>query len=134
MRPHAAAFALALIVLATTSCGGIVDPSKNQTDTFTGTLSVGSQQQHQFSASKTGEFTAKLTALTPTSTALVGMAIVFASNDGACSATSLQVNNFSSTLTSALGGQILSGKYCLVVYDVGTLQTAQTYTITLSHP
>src|SRR2546430_2460773 len=134
----AAAVTLAVIGLITLSCGGIVDPSNNQTETFTGTITVTEAHPHPFSVAKTGEFTAKVTALTPTSTALVGLALVFAASDGSCSGSIqiVQQNNFVNVNTPALGGQIFSGKYCIVIYDVGALpkDITQNYTITVSHP
>lgn len=131
-----AAFALAVIGLVTLSCGGIVDPSKNVTDTFPGTLTSGGAGPHPFSVSKTGEFTAKVTAFAPNSTALFGLAWVLQAGDGSCSTQILQQNNFASLNSPALGGQIFSGKYCIVIYDVGTLPAGitQNYTLSVSHP
>ena len=85
-------------------------------------------------ASAVGEYTVKITALAPTSNALLGLALVAGNNDGTCSTSIFQQNNFSSLNTQALGGQIISGKYCVLVYDVGAITTAQTYTVTVSHP
>lgn len=130
----AAAFTLAAIGLITLSCGGIVDPSKNTSEPFSGTLQPQQAATHPFTVSKTGEFTAKVTALAPTSTALVGLAAVFAANDGSCTNQILQSSNFVTVNAPALSGQIFSGKYCVVIYDVGTLTVAQTYTVTVSHP
>src|SRR6266545_1606886 len=50
------------------ACGGIVDPSKNKVDTFSGTLqpqSGGSINVHYFSVSKNGEVTFTMTSVTP---------------------------------------------------------------------
>ena len=49
-----AALALALAGAISISCGGIVDPSQNQVESFSGTVPVGGNVQHKFSASKTG--------------------------------------------------------------------------------
>jgi len=126
---------LTAAALVSVSCGGIVDPSKNVTETFNGTIVQGGQGQHPFS-SQNGEFTAKLTALTPTSTALVGLAITLGATDGSCTLQSFQQNNFVSVNAPALGGQIFSGKYCVFIYDVGGIPAGVTenYTITVSHP
>jgi hypothetical protein len=87
-----------------------------------------------FSVSKTGEFTAKLTAWAPNSNILAGMAWVVAANDGSCSGSLLQRSFFVVLNAQGLGGQIVSGKYCIIVFDPGTLTAAQTYTVTISHP
>ena len=79
-----------------------------------------------FSVSKTGEMTAKLTAWGPNSNLLVGLAWTAANSDGSCTANAIQQNNFVSLNSQALGGQILSGKYCIFIFDVGTLTAAQT--------
>ena len=47
--------ALTLAAVLAAGCGGIVDPSQNKTDTFTGTIAPGGQgPAHGFAASKTG--------------------------------------------------------------------------------
>ncbi len=130
----ATALAVALAGFITLNCGGIASPSNNVTDTFSGTLQPQAALSHPFSVSKTGEFTVKLTAFAPNSNLLVGLAWTLASNDGTCTTTTLQQNNFSSLNAQALGGQILAGKYCIFIFDVGSLTAAQTYTITVSHP
>jgi len=101
---------------------------------FPGTLQPQSSNSHPFTAPKTGEFTVKLTAWAPNPNLLVGLAWTLASSDGACTTSVLQQNNFSSLNAQALGGQIIAGKYCIFIFDVGSLTAAQTYTITVSHP
>ena len=128
------ALALAVSGCLTISCGGIQSPSNNVVDQASGTLAPQGAVSHFFSVSKTGEYTVKLTALAPTANALIGLALVAGNNDSSCSASIYQQNNFSSLNVQALGGQILSGKYCVLVYDVGTITTPQTYTIAVSHP
>lgn len=134
MHVRAAAVALSLAGLLTTGCGGITTPSSNQNETFTGTLVAQGINRHPFSVSKTGEFTAKLTGWGPNTNIFAGMAWVAGNNDGSCSATVLQQNNFAVLNTQALGGSIVSGKYCIFIFDPGTLTASQTYTISLSHP
>lgn len=130
----AGALVLAVAGTLAVGCHGITSPSNNTVDPFSGTLAPGGGVGHFFTASKTGEYTVKITALAPTSNALLGLALVAGNNDGTCSTSIFQQNNFSSLNTQALGGQIISGKYCVLVYDVGAITTAQTYTVTVSHP
>lgn len=130
----AGALVLAVAGTLAVGCHGITSPSNNIVEPFPGMLAPGGGVGHFFTASKTGEYTVKITALAPTSNALLGLALVAGNNDGTCSTSIFQQNNFSSLNTQALGGQIISGKYCVLVYDVGAITTAQTYTVTVSHP
>jgi hypothetical protein len=132
MRALLGAVAVTSVVL-TLGCGGITTPSENITDTFSGTLPTKDIRAHQFNVSKTGEFTVKLTAWTPNSGILVGIELTRGENDGSCT-TIFQQTLFASLNTQALGGPIVSGKYCVAIFDVGTMTAAQNYTITVSHP
>ena len=134
--------AAALLVAATLgagACGGIVDPSQNQTETFSGTIPVrGQGLAHGFSASRTGEIQVKVTALTPsTSNTLVGVLWTGRNSSGTCENSLGAVfgqNNFAQVGLPAISTQILSGGYCLVLYDVGSFATTESYTVTVSHP
>lgn len=132
------AAAIGAAVLATTSCGGVVDPSKNVTDTFTGTIPVQGTAipGHFFSTSKTGEFTLKVTSLQPNPTLFFGTILAQGPSDGNCvgQLPILQQNPFSTVNTPALSGAIISGRYCVFLFDIGTFTVPQTYTLTVSHP
>ena len=131
------AIALAVAGLLTVSCGGIIDPSTNQVDTFSGVVAKGgiSSPGFVFTVGKTGEFTVKITALAPSSSIFVGVLYNQALSDGSCSAASqLQVNNNVLLNAPALGGQIFGGRYCVFVFDPGTFTAAETFTATVSHP
>jgi hypothetical protein len=132
MRVPAAAL-LAAAGLVTISCGGITDPSKNQVETFPGTLAVGGIAQHPFTASKTGEISVKITALAPSSNTVVGLWWVQATNDGTCTQNTYQ-QTVAHLNVPAIAGPIVAGKYCIIVYDVGTFTAPQTYTLSVSHP
>jgi hypothetical protein len=130
---RAVVVAVGLASLLSVACKGITTPSSNKSEQFPGTLDPKGAKSHVFDVSKTGEFTAKLTAWAPNSQILAGMAWTLASNDGTCT-TGLQQNNFVVLNAQAIFGQIGSGKYCVIIFDPGTLTAAQTYTITVSHP
>src|SRR5690349_12643692 len=118
----ATAAALALIAIA---CGGVVDPSKNVTDTFSGTIPVqGTAPGHPFSTSKTGEYTVKVTVLAQSP------------SGGTCSGQLpiLQQNSFGTLNTPVLTGAIIPGNYCVFLFDIGAFTQPQTYTLTVSHP
>ena len=129
-----AAFVLAVAGALSVSCGGIVDPSKNQVETFSGTIAVGGRGPvHPFSSPKTGEISVKITALSPSSNTLVGLLWAQSSTAGACDGQLLQ-NTIAQSNIPAISNQILSGNYCIQLYDAGYFGVAQTYTVTVSHP
>ena len=125
---------LAVSGAITFGCGGISSPSNNTVVPFSGTLPPQGGAGHFFNVSKTGEYTVKLTALAPTSNALVGLALVAGNSDQSCTHSVFQQNNFASVNVQGLGGQIVSGRYCALIYDVGTITVPQNYTITVSYP
>jgi hypothetical protein len=136
MRSRLAAGLLAAALCV--SCSGIVDPSDNVTDTFSGTIPVQGTAipGHFFKVSKTGEFTVKVTSMQPNSTLFFGTILSQGPTNGNCTGNLpiLQQNSFSTVNTPALTGSIYSGNYCVFLFDIGTFSTAQTYTLTVSHP
>lgn len=131
------AAALAAAALVTVSCGGIVDPSKNVTDTFNGVIPVqGTGPGHGFSTNKTGEYSVKVTALTPSSGSFFGTVLAQGTSDGSCSGNLpiIQQNSFGTANTPVLASGIIPGKYCIFLFDIGAFTVPQTYTVTVSHP
>ncbi len=129
-----AAIVLAVAGALSVSCGGIVDPSQNKVDTFSGTIALqGRGPAHPFSSPKTGEISVKITALSPSSNTLVGMLWAQASGPGACDGGVLQ-NTVAQLNIPAISNQILKGDYCIQLYDAGYFGAAQNYTVTVSHP
>ena len=130
----AGAAALALAGLITVSCGGVTDPSQNQTETFNGNVATrgGSSGVSIFNVANTGEFTVKVTSFTPSYSGQFG--IWYGQGDG-CAST-FQVNQFATVNAPVLTGQILKGQYCVVVYDsLGVFPvTGESFTLTVSHP
>jgi hypothetical protein len=131
MRVRFAALALLLAGLPGIGCGGISSPSQNKQDTYTGTLQVGGRVKHQVDVLNGGEFSVKITQLSPTATAIVG---TLWAQGGNCEL-AIQQNSFSTLNTPALVGPIFQkGTYCVAIFDVGALAMAQTYTLVVSHP
>jgi hypothetical protein len=125
------AFVLAVAGCLTISCGGVTSPSQNQQEPFSGTLEVGGIRRFPVTVNNTGEFSVKITALSPTVTAFVGT--VWAQG-GNCEI-ALQQNSFSTLNSPALVGAILQkGQYCVAIFDVGALTVAQNFTLVVSHP
>ena len=133
---HFAAAAIAVCCL-TAGCGGITDPSQNQTQTFSGVLNHGDPIKfYGFTSSKTGEISAKFTALTPISNVIVGMLLAQAGSGGSCAGDLGLVNrnDFAQLNTSVFLGQLPGAQYCLGVYESQTLTQATNYTIVVSYP
>ena len=118
-----AAVVLAAAGLVATGCGGINSPSDNTVVPFSGTLAVGGSAAHAFEATKTGEISIKVTALAPVSNTYVGLLWSQALSDGSCNTQTIggvyQQNNFAQLNVPGIVGQILKGKHCIMVYDVG---------------
>ena len=133
-RLSAASVLLALAGALSISCGGIVDPSQNTVESISGTVQPGSARAHWFSAPKTGEIQVKLLTLTPASIGFIGVQWVQGGNDQTCNGGLLQRNQFATPNSTAISGQIVSGPYCIIVYDwIGLTQPAN-YTGSISHP
>jgi len=128
--------ALALAGAFTIACSGVVDPSKNVIDTFTGTIPVQGSATSAFSTSKTGEFSVKVTALTPSTGSFFGVILAQGPSDHSCSGNLpiLQQNSFATVNQLAMSGAILPGDYCVYLYDIGTFTTPESYTVQVSHP
>src|SRR5919202_6646546 len=124
------AAAVALAGLVTVSCGGVVDPSENHIETFSGTLDPMGIKTFTMSVNNGGEFSVKITALQPNPTAVVGLLWLFGAN---CD--QLVQQNLGTLNQPALSGAVLQkGTYCVSIYDIGTLTVSQTFTLTVSHP
>jgi hypothetical protein len=125
------ALVLALGGCLAISCGGVTSPSQNQQETFNGTLQLGGFVAFPVNLSNTGEFSVKITALSPTATAIVGTRW---GQGGSCEFP-LQQNNFSTLNTPALVGAVVQrGAYCVAVFDVGLITVNQNFSIVVSHP
>jgi len=131
-------FGVALVLAAIASaCGGVVDPSQNQTETFNGTIQPGSGNYggpHFVNITKSGEITVTVTSLTPTVPSGTFFIVGFGqSASGQCSI-NIQANQFAIVGTAAVSGPISPGSYCVVIADEGFFTVAEDYTLKVSHP
>jgi len=130
--------ALAAAALAAASCGSVTDPSKNVTETFSNTITPvknggsGQGQVHTFNVSNGGEYTIKVTAMTPSFNS--AFAVTLSTGSGC----SVLVNQ---TLAALVGVQALTGpifqtgQYCVQITDYyGQMTATETYTMTVNHP
>lgn len=108
-------------------------PAPITTETFTGTVAVGSTNFHSFAvALSNGLLTVTLTAAGPPSNISMGLALG-TPGDGVCS----QLMN-ASVRTSAgsspqLGGTVNAGPYCVAIFDVGNQTAPVGYALTVTH-
>jgi hypothetical protein len=126
------AAALVLSALFAVSCGGVTDPSKNTTDTLTGTLNPGQNicLEPPVNVSNGGEYTIKITALQPTPTATL---LISWWQGAGCQL--FLLSNYAVLNTVALSGPIVQkGAYSVSLADPGVLTVPQTFTVTVSHP
>ena len=103
-------------------------------ETFTGTVSVGGSDSHQFVVKlSNGLVSATLTAAGPPSTIAMGLAI------GAVSAGTCTLLPNGSIITSASatpqlsGTNFQNGTYCVAVFDVGNQTADINYSVTVAH-
>lgn len=123
----------AVCLLALTGCG-ISSPSNNMVENFSGSVAPGGSASHNFSVTRSGgEIQVTITALGPSPSAFMGVA-VGQPVTGGCSPLLGYVNNTALLNRQALGGPIDKGTYCVAIYDPGTLTATQTYTLRVSHP
>lgn len=138
MRVLAGAALLAAAALTTMSCGSVTDPSKNVTETFSGTITPvrlggsGQGSQHTFNVSTGGEYTIKVTAMNPSFNSAFAVTLANGSGCG------VLVNQTVSALVGvqALTGPIFqTGQYCVLITDYyGQMTAAENYTLTVNHP
>ena len=123
--------AAVLAGLIAIGCGGVSDPSKNTVEPFSGVLPPGGQVTFQnINVSKNGEYSVKITALSPTPTAVLSVGWF---QGGNCEF--IMSSSYAELNRTALAGAIFQkGAYCLQVADIGTLTVAQNFTVTVSHP
>jgi len=137
------ALVLVLTAVACDNSGSSASLSNNTTspsatlttETFSGTVAVGSSDFRPFTAAQAGEVDVTLTAAGPPSTIFMGLGV------GAPSANGSTCDLFPSASTAAqagttpqLAGTVNAGAYCVEVYDLGNQSAPVTYTVTVAHP
>lgn len=128
-------FSLAVLPLAAAllagACGGIISPSENQIDEFSGSVDpLGEGPLHEFQVSRNGEFEIRLSALDPPTAYLTVALGRFAA--GSCQQ---QLGVWTGTLNEILlTGLINTGRHCVLVFDEGFITDRVSYTVRVSHP
>ena len=139
MRGRSILAAVALLAVAAAGCKGTANttltPSPaNTTNTFSGSLTQGATNFHQFTVQTYGPVTVTLTAVGPLATMGLGAGIGIW--DGSTCGASLSYTTAAKMGVAALNVDFTSGNYCLRVYDSGNIPTdwTVTYTVDILHP
>jgi hypothetical protein len=126
--------------LAASGCKGPTDPSKNTTDTLTNTVAPQGLDVKVVNVGNTGEYSVKLTQLTPGG---VFLGVAWGQSSGSNCApiqSNPALSNANVNRTVLSGSILIKGPYCVVVFDpYATLGTqswpvGQTYTLEVNHP
>jgi hypothetical protein len=135
MRVRYLAALLAATVL-TVSCGSVTDPSQNKTESFNGTItpvSLGGTGTAQvpFNISNGGEYTVKVTTMTPTFNNYFQAILSLGCGGGI-----VQNNTLGIVGAQALSGPVVqTGGYCVTLVDAYNVMTAvENFTVVISHP
>jgi hypothetical protein len=132
-------FAMAC-AFAVGACGGdstngtVSAPTTTRTtDTFSGTVQVGSSTFHSFPVSQTGTTDVTLTTTSPSSTVVMGLAIG-TTGDGGCTPLAGASSNVVAGSTPQITGLTTAGTLCVQIRDVGQATGPVSYTVTVTHP
>ena len=122
-----------LVAVAFLGCKGPTSLSDNIVEMLSGTVQPGQSDVKTFNITNTGELNITLTALSGSTAVGIGYGqTVSAGNCGIVQQRA--VNNSSIGQTVFADAIYIKGQYCTVVFDGGSLTTAQNYTLRVSHP
>jgi len=109
-----------------------VEPTTT-TVTFASTLAPGGSSTRSFEVTRAGTVSATLVAVGGSTTLKVGLGVGIPLADGSGCVLSRSVDTVSGT-TAQLELAVDTGKYCLQIYDLGTLTGAVSFSINLVFP
>jgi hypothetical protein len=128
-----------LMALATVACDNgsstpvPTSPSTLTTETFSGTVAVGSSDYHTFTATQGGTVSVTLNAASPPATIFMGLGIGTPSSSTCALLLGATADTPAGT-ASQLSGTLDAGTYCVEVFDVGNETTPVNYSVTVAHP
>jgi hypothetical protein len=138
-RFHGYLLAVAAAIIAP-ACSGSTSPAAattaaavRTTETFTGTVTAGGRDVHNFPVAAEGTVDVTLTAVTPAPAAVLGISVGIVGGNGC---TVLAGASAQAVAGSApqLSGIVTAGTMCVDVHDPGTLTATVSYTVTVLHP
>jgi hypothetical protein len=138
-RFHARRHRIAIIGLAAVvtcaACGSTTSPSSTDTaatvDTYSSILQPKGSVSRSIQA-KAGTVTLQLSSMSPNDVA-VGVGLGQYDASGGCAMTS-SVVTIADASTPQITADLQTGTYCVRLYDVGTLVSAVTFTVSITHP
>jgi hypothetical protein len=135
---------LLAVCVTTAACSSSADTSSATTttspsatlvtETFTGTVPVGSSDTHTFVLSQAGELDVTLTAAGPPPTIFMGLGVGTLSGTSCVFLSGSTANVQASTTAQLAGSNVAAGTYCVAVYDIGNQAAPVTYALTVVHP
>jgi hypothetical protein len=135
---------ICLALLASAACSGgsssgtpttpSSPPLAPTNDTFTGTVSVGGSDAHQFVVKlSNGLLTATLTAAGPPPTIAMGLGIGTISSGTCTLIPNGSIITTAGATAQLTGANFQAGTYCVAVFDVGQQTGDVTYSVTVAH-
>jgi len=103
------------------------------TETFSGTVQVGSSAFHSFPVAQPGTTDVTLTTTSPSSTVVMGLA-VGTTGEGACTPLAGASTNVVAGSTPQITGLTTTGTLCVQIRDIGQATGPVSYTISVTHP
>ena len=130
---------LVLIALLFAGCNGTSNTTvattstTRTTETFSGTVTVGGSDVHNFAVTATGTIDVMLTAVAPPAAVVMGISVGVPA-DGKCPALLGASTTASAGTTVQLSGLATAGTLCVDVHDAGSQSDTVSYTISITHP
>jgi hypothetical protein len=128
------------IVLASWGCGSASTPTENtpvtyeqKTETYTGTLNIGETKPFHFTVTNPGSLDAAITSLGPISTLTMGLNLSAWDSVGETCPRSNVSTEIARVNVPISGTPQQAGEYCVSIFDVGNVQGATDFTITVLH-
>lgn len=103
------------------------------TETFSGTVTVGGSDVHNFAVTATGTIDVMLTAAAPPAAVVMGISVGVPA-DGKCPALAGASTTASAGSTVQLSGLATAGTLCVDVHDAGGQSGTVSYTVSVTHP
>ena len=133
------ALAILLVAVASASCAKTVDFTSPTSTTdpevlqreFTSTVLPGASASRSFDTAAAGTLTVVLTSTTPGGVK-VGVGLGITRSNGSCALSSAIEATAGAAAQISISAD--KGAYCAKVYDLGTLQAALPFTLSISHP
>jgi hypothetical protein len=128
------------VLLGAWGCGSSTTPTtstpvtyEQKTETYTGSINIGETKPFHFAVTNPGSLDVAITSLAPVSTLTMGLYMGgWDPLTETCGRSSIDSPSARVNLTLS-GTPQQAGEYCVAIYDVGNLQGAADFTLTVLH-